>query len=102
MDYWEECIKIAFEEAEITATDEQISFVIGAVKGGHENYGMAHGYDCIPNPLEGQVKELNKRLTEEQNKVNCDACNGKGYITIHGIKSVTSQCWKCRGDGRHL
>ena len=50
MDYWTECISTALDEAGIVATKEQIEIIVGAVEGGHENYGMAHGYDCIPNP----------------------------------------------------
>jgi len=52
MDYWKECIDIAFDEAGVEATGEQREFVAGAVEGGHENYGMAHGYDVQRSPIE--------------------------------------------------
>ena len=64
MDYWRECIEIAFEEAGIIATDEQIEDVAGSVEGGHDNYGMAHGYDAIPNPRDADVDRLNQRIKE--------------------------------------
>ena len=62
MDYWKECIEIAFEEAGITATDEQIDQVAGSVEGGHENYGMARGYDAIPNPRDSEVERLKNKI----------------------------------------
>lgn len=61
MDYWKECIETAFDEAGITATEEQKKSVIETVEGAHENYGMAFGHDCIPNPLEAEVKQAEAR-----------------------------------------
>lgn len=58
MNYWEECIAEAMEDAGITATDEQVKTVADWVDGAHENYGMAHGHDCIPNPLGLEVDNL--------------------------------------------
>lgn len=103
MDYWEECVKEAFEDEGIAATDKQISGVVGWVEGAHENYGMAHGHDCISNLLEGENKELKRKLKDERDKVLCEECNGKGSITHNGpCHSATSSCWKCRGEGRYL
>ncbi len=64
MDYWKECIEVAFEDAGITATDGQIADVAGSVEGGHENYGMAHGHDAIPNPRDADIEQLNRRIKE--------------------------------------
>ena len=52
-DYWGECIKEAFEDADITASKEQIDTVIAWVEGADENHGLATGSECIPNPLQG-------------------------------------------------
>jgi len=101
MDYWEECIAEAFEDAGIKATDEQVSSVSRWVEGAHENYGMAFGYDCIPNPLVLENKKLLKEIREDRNKVKCETCNGTGEIVTHGpCHSAYSQCYKCRGAGR--
>ena len=45
MDYWKECIEEAFEDAGITATQDQIDTVISWAEGAHENYGQATGND---------------------------------------------------------
>jgi hypothetical protein len=62
MKYWEECISEAFDEAGIIATEDQINTVVSLVEGAHENYGMAHGHDCIPNPLLSDVKRLEQQI----------------------------------------
>jgi len=54
MDYWRECIDIAFDEAGIEASEAQREEVAGSVEGGFENYGMAHGHDVIASPVESQ------------------------------------------------
>lgn len=64
MNYWEECISEAFEEIEIKATKEQIAGVVEWVEGAHENYSMAHGHDCIPNPLLSEVDKLKRQIKE--------------------------------------
>lgn len=64
MDYWDECIAEAFEDAGIEATADQIETVAGWVEGAHENYGMAHGYDAIPNPLSSEVEKLRRQIKE--------------------------------------
>ena len=58
MDYWKECISEAFCDVGIKATDEQIENVVGWVEGAHENYGMATGQECIPNPMQSEVEQL--------------------------------------------
>ena len=100
---WQECIEMAFEEAGIIATPEQIAGVVSAVESGHENYGMAHGHDCIPNPLRDENERLSKALKIEQRKVVCKTCGGRGWITSDaGFRSSTSLCHKCQGEGKVL
>lgn len=102
MDYWEECVSIALEDAEVTVTKEQLDIIVGGIEGGHENYGMAHGHDCIPNPLAQENSDLRLELKEEREKVHCEPCNGTGRITTYGPShSSNSQCWKCNGEGGH-
>lgn len=64
MDYWAECIEVSFEENGITASEEQIQLVAGDVESAHENHGMAHGHDAIPNPRNADVDRLTGRLKE--------------------------------------
>jgi len=72
-DYWIECVSVAFEDAGIEATNEQIQSVAGDVEAGFDNYGMAHGHGCIPNPLLADLEASRKesrRLEDEVDKAN--------------------------------
>lgn len=78
MDYWEECISIAADECGLTLTKDQLECLASYVVGGHENYGMAFGHDCIPNPLNTEVESLKRRIKElEEEHERC----------LHGIKN---------------
>lgn len=102
MSYWYNCIEEAFDLAGITATKEQIDIVVDCVEGGHDNYSMAHGHDCIPSPVMLENKELKMKLDIEKNKVHCEVCNGTGSITSYGgTMECRSQCYKCHGEGRY-
>lgn len=86
MDYWKECIEEALEDAGITATKEQIETIVGWVEGAHDNHGMAHGYDCIPNPMISEVEKLSRELEkQEQNRQR--QINGvvKGVASRRGV-----------------
>ena len=102
MNYWNECIAEAFDSAEIKATQEQIDEVAGWAEGAHENYGMAFGHDCIPNPQTAEIESLQRELKKERSKVHCEPCNGTGRIITPGpVHSSNSGCAKCGGEGRH-
>jgi len=102
MDYWAECISEALDDAKLKASKEQIENIAGWVEGAHENYGMAFGHDCIPNPQTLEIEKLAKELQKEREKVLCQECNGAGSITSYGpVHSATSQCSNCRGEGRY-
>jgi len=66
VNYWEECISEAFDDAGIIATEEQIKNVAGWVASAHENYGMAHGRDCIPNPLLSEIDQLKRKMRKSE------------------------------------
>lgn len=104
MNYWQECIETALDEAGIKATDSQIKEVVDCVEGAHENYSMAHGHDCIGSPSESRAERELRELKDEREKEetwrrttkicpdcidgrqtdgwgrehDCDMCNGKG------------------------
>lgn len=64
MNYWHECITTAFEELQLNATQEQIDYIVNCVEGAHENYSLAMGHECIPNPLGAEVARLKKAAIE--------------------------------------
>ena len=100
-DYWIECIEIAFDDAGIEATKEQIEQVAGCVEGGHENYGQAMGYDMIPSQTSIELDKAKQNLKAEQNKIECPDCKGIGGFVIKGPHhSSLTDCSRCRGDGR--
>jgi len=102
MDYWYECISEAFDDAKITATDDQINTVAAWVEGAHDNYSTALGYDSIPNPLLQENKVLLKEIQKEREKIICPECLGKGIIICNGpVHSSMSSCCKCNGEGRY-
>lgn len=101
MNYWRECIDSAFDDAGIFATDEQKELVAGAVEGGHENYGMAFGYDCIPNPLRTENDRLARKLKWERELDGCSECGGRGRLQYNtGPWAVNTGCHVCHGAGK--
>ncbi len=104
MDYWQECVSEAFDEACIIATSEQIATVADCVQGSHENYGMAHGHDAILNPLQTENDNIKKKLKDENDKIHCETCNVRGRIVENlGLAHTSnSECHICRGEGRYL
>lgn len=88
MNYWIECISEAFDEAGITATDEQIKNVAECVKGAHENYSLATGEECIPNPLMVTVDELKSKCKKLESDVERERMNFKQNIAMRNHCSV--------------
>ena len=91
MDYWLECIKEAFEDTGIIATEEQIRNVAGWVEGAHENYGMAYGHDCIPNPMISEIEKLKMKHKEEIKDFEKMIFAKKGLDTVSDGMSQTIQ-----------
>ncbi len=58
MDYWNECIAQACEEAGVTATQEQVASIAASVKVAHENYGTAHGLDRLRDGRDEEIARL--------------------------------------------
>jgi DnaJ-class molecular chaperone len=102
MNYWKECIKEALEDAKLPATEEQIELITSWVEGAHDNFGMAHGHDCIPHPIEEENRRLTNLLKTERDLVYCKECDGTGRIVCYGpYHSSDSPCDKCNGSGKH-
>lgn len=68
-DYWLECVQIAAEEVGVVLTKEQEEGIASAIDGAHETYGMAHGHDCIPNPLKTELDERKRSHSREINNL---------------------------------
>lgn len=101
MNYWEECLSESFDINGLKATPEQIKAIAYDVQISHENFGMFHGHDCIPNPLETEVETLKKALKKEQDKRVCEECKGRGVTHSYGCTFMsTSRCSNCDGEGK--
>jgi hypothetical protein len=99
IEYWKECLSCAADDISLKLTEEQLEYLADAVQGGHENYGMA--YYQPENPLIRELRDTEKALKEEREKVSCKSCNGSGRIVTHGPHhSSDTQCWKCNGEGK--
>lgn len=101
--YWEEAVEISLDEEWITATKEQIKRIACGMQSAAENQSQAFGWDCIPNPVELELKETKRKLSIEQEKIICPRCKGKGRLIDDGpVQSSNSECWNCHGEGRLL
>lgn len=99
---WQDYVDEMFSDLGIEATDEQ-------------RRELAEGIPLLvdymrapiagPSPEQTEIKQLQKALDQERSKVTCRECNGRGIneepFGPIGRVSI-SQCWKCRGEGRHL
>ena len=100
--YWRIFAEEVPSELGITLTDAQVDALTEALEGAHENYGMAHGHDYIQNHETQRANEAERALKAERSKVQCQTCGGIGSIRSDGPSHYSiSQCWKCRGQGRH-
>jgi len=98
--YWREALQSSFEEHAVTVTDEQLDAITRDIEGSHECYGMAF-YSPDP-PSVSEADRLRVELKAERDKVHCETCDGRGRISsAFGTFVSNSQCWKCRGEGRH-
>lgn len=102
MDYWYEAVEIALNDAGVSASDEQIDLIAGAIKVSHANYSMCHFTPSSNNESE-EVSRLQKELDDEKSKVVCPNCKGAGFhVVFYGTRSAEFECHKCRGSGRVL
>ena len=106
-DYWLEHAEIALSEAGLLpASEEQLAAIAGVIESAHEFYGQFMGYDIASSNFKSdeirRAEKAEAALERERNKVTCRVCNGSGQeVTSGPYHSSTSECWKCRGDGRH-
>lgn len=100
LDLWKELIAESLDEHGVTATAEQIALIASDAAGISESIGE-HSF----HPADPMIRELadsKAALKREQDKVACSPCKGTGRIYTPGpYHGSDSQCWKCRGEGRH-
>ena len=104
-DYWVESVGSSFDEHGIEATPATIAMVAGDMEISHQQEGMAFGDDVASENLAGErmrkFDRLVQELKDERSKVVCPICKGRGSLIDNGpCHSSTSECYKCRGDGR--
>ena len=107
MEYWLEHAAIAMDEAGLTATPEQLDAIAGVIESAHDFYGQAMGQDVASANWhadnERKIRDFAKELRREKDKIFCKECGGNGRIVMGCGLSHTSdsECFKCRGEGRH-
>lgn len=62
IEYWTDCVSEGLCDAGVDATKEQVDIIADWVQGAHENYSMATGSDCIPNPENEEIAELKREI----------------------------------------
>jgi len=106
MDYWEECVSEALEDAGLSATKEQRDTIVAWVEGAHENYSMGHGHDVIgrgaESDAERELREMKRRAEQlrvwEATTKPCRPCTTTGSVLDGWGRPQT--CLDCDGDGR--
>ncbi len=103
-EYAAECLSNSLADAGLDGAVpvSKLSEVANSFKMGLDMESEAFGDLAIPDPRNEEIKNLRKNLEREKNKVHCETCNGAGRVTSYGPShSSDSECWKCRGEGRH-
>ena len=104
--YWDECIREAFDDQKITATEEQLRNIVEWVEGAYENYGLATGLDTINSnhrtsaeiKLESLMADIQKNEDWEARTKVCRNCATTGTTQDSWGRDVT--CQDCGGRGR--
>lgn len=97
--YWCEALAESFDEHGITATKDQLAAVAHDMEMAREHEGQA--FYTPENPMIEESARLAKALKDEQDKIGCLECNGRGSITTNfGVRSSTSRCDWCNGEGK--
>ncbi|UZJ58600.1 hypothetical protein OKW98_18660 [Pseudomonas sp. KU26590] len=100
IDLWKEMIAESLEQHGVMATAEQINLIAEDAAGIAESISE-HSFHPA-DPMVHELAESQKALKREREKVACVPCHGSGFIETSGpYHGSTSQCWKCRGEGRH-
>lgn len=101
-DYWRECASEALEHAGVTCRQIQIETIALFIERAHEMYAETTGDLSIPNPDTATIRDLERKLNTERDKIACPECYGAGrvYATVGTAHISNAQCYKCRGEGK--
>lgn len=105
VDYWMDALGYALEGIDRfdlfeSLTLEQRQDVAQSLRTSAECESQAF-YSPEP-PSVSEADRLRAELAAERRKIICRSCNGTGTeVSYGGTMMSRSQCWKCRGDGRH-
>lgn len=66
--YWRESLLGALEGADWTPTFPVLDDMARSLAVSAENEGLGTGRDCIPNPLESEVRELTRKRADDQRR----------------------------------
>lgn len=63
-DYYADAVSEGADVVGLKLTDEQLKSIVDSVLGNLENESLASGSFNIPNPMQSEVRQLEKRLAE--------------------------------------
>lgn len=101
--YWRASLENILDEIGIVLTAGQFEELVESCDSAASMQWEATGGEHIPNPIELEAKRLTKELEHERSLVHCKECAGSGRIITYGPHHGSdTECWKCRGQGKHL
>jgi DnaJ-class molecular chaperone len=103
--YWDEVVQISLNEAGLTATKDQVLIISGSIEGCVENYLNHTSPGTGRRTADPEVVSLKKRLAEEEAKVPCSKCAGRGHLIVsdqYNFRAHKEGCDACYSTGRVL
>jgi len=104
-EYWIEAVESSLDEHGLIATTEQVEKIADDMRINAEHQSMVFGSDVASENLsqswKNEIDGLKKALRDEQEKVVCPICLGKGRVKHScGTFFSESECFRCKGKGR--
>ncbi len=98
-EYWNEAATMALEEANLSASAEQLKIISENLAIAAQQQSMAFGdFDA---PRDNELEKVKHELKIEKEKRVCFQCCGHGVIVSNdGVRTSHSSCFKCKGVGR--
>ena len=91
INYWEECVSEALEDAGIEASDDQVNIIVEWVEGAHENYGMYSGNDIATENWHADYNDKINKVKSERDEIELKTqCNADKKLndTINNYERV--------------
>lgn len=98
LSYWRECVGEMLCEIGLyeKVTPEQLETAAEFVQESHDQYGMAFGHECIPNPLKADVEELQRKRKDDERK----SSEREDALKSHIASKYNVPVWVSVRDGR--